>query len=115
MRVAIAIVAALVAAVLGGYVGLFALLSLTGLRQPSWAPVAMLTGAALVGSLTASLIAELSASTVVRLTATATTVGALVGLLILPMNDGLEWMIVSGVVLVSVVAIVAWRLEASSA
>lgn len=97
MNFAIRLIAGLIAGAVGAYGGLFALLSATGLDNPSWAPVAMLTGAALLGSVTVGLIAKLPGSIVATLASAATVVGAVAGLIIRPLQDGYEWMAAAGV------------------
>lgn len=114
MRQAFLLIVGLVAGVVGAYGGLFALLAATGLDEPGWAPVTMLAGAALLGSLAASLTARLSAATVVSLVVAATVAGAIVGVGIMQMRDSFDWMVGSGLALVIAVAVVARRLETAS-
>lgn len=111
MRQAVLVVAGLIAVVVGAYAALFALLAVTGLDEPDWSPVMMLTGAALFGSLAAGLVAKLSAGTVISLVAAATAVGAIIGLGIRSTTDSFDWMVGSGLVLVAAVAVVARRME----
>lgn len=114
MRQAILIAAALVAGFVGAYAGLFALLAATGLDAPGWSPVTMLAGAALFGSLAASLTARLPSRTVLALVGGSVVAGTLVGVLVMPLRDGFDWMVGCGVLLVIAVAVVARRLETAS-
>ena len=95
-------IAALVAGAIGFFAGLFVLLATTGLERPSWAPVAMLTGAVLFGTAAAAILAGLPAPTIGGVTIAATVIGAIIGALLRILDDSYEWVIVAGIVLVTV-------------
>lgn len=101
------IVAGLVTGAAGAYAGLFALLSITGLDQPDWAPVAMLVGAGLVGTAVVMLIGKASPATLAVFTMTAALVGGITGLLVRQLGDSYEWTILTGVVIIGVAVAVS--------
>jgi hypothetical protein len=94
----------LIAGAAGFFGGLFAQLSAAGLDHPGWAPVAMLSGAALLGSVTVALTAKLPGRVVIAVAAATTVCGALLASALRMIGDSYEWVIISAVARITVAA-----------
>ena len=114
-RTILILVAGLLAGAIGFYAGLFALLAITGLDSPSWAPLAQLTGSALFIAAAVSVTAGLSKERAAALTLALTTIGAFAGLAIMALDLDFEAAIVGALLLVAVATLGARILTASTA
>lgn len=96
------LIAAVIAGAVGFYAGLLALLAVTGLEQPEWAPSMMVGGAGLFGAAAIGMMHRLSTAMTIGLAVLGAMTGALTGFLVGTIGDSYEWSIISGIVLLGV-------------
>ncbi len=112
-RTILVLAVGLLAGAIGFYAGLFALLAVTGLDSPGWAPVAQLTGSAIFIAAGVSMAAGLAFDRVVRLTIALTTTGVAAGMGIMALDLDFEAAIVAALILVIAAAAVTNAVDGS--
>lgn len=112
-RTVLILVVGLVAGAIGFYAGLIALLAVTGLDDPGWAPVAQLTGSALFTAVAVSMASGLK-RTRIGFVLAATAAGALAGFVVLALDLDFEAAIVAALVILGAATVVVQSLAESS-
>lgn len=106
-RIALLIGVSLVAGVVGYFLGMFALLTATGLDEATWLPVAALVGIGLASGIGVGLTARIPSRAALGLASAGAATGGLLGFGIKETVDSFEWAIVVGTILAIGVAVAA--------
>lgn len=112
-RTVLILVVGLVAGAIGLYAGLIALLAVTGLDNPGWAPVAQLTGSALFAAVAVAMASDLENKRAGFVSAV-TAAGGFAGLAVMTLDLDFEAAVIAALVILGAATIVAQSLDKPS-